>query len=280
MRKLLFALAGIVVLFVAYTLVVFGLGEKHRAPAPGGVAEAAEPRLPKQQWSFSGGLRGTFFGTYDRAAAQRGLQVYNDVCSRCHALNQLHYGDLGPAGPGGGLGYSEDEVKAIAAQKQVTDGPNDQGEMFQRPGRPSDRFVAPFPNEQAARAALNGALPPDLSLIVNAREGGPNYVYGILTGYTDPPEGFKLQEGMNYNKYFPGHQIAMPKPLSEGQIAYADGTANTLEQEAHDVVTFLTWAANPEMVQRKQIGVRAVLFLLLMTGLTYAVKRKVWADAH
>jgi ubiquinol-cytochrome c reductase cytochrome c1 subunit len=231
-------------------------------------AQEAEPP-PNEHWSFDGP-----FGAFDLAAAQRGFQIYSEVCSNCHSMRLMFYRNLS------GIGLSEAQIKAIAAAVQVPTGLNDQGEQVQGPGLPSSHFRSPFPNDIAARAANNGALPPDLSLIVNAREGGPNYVYGILTGYTDPPEGFKLQEGMNYNKYFPGHQIAMPKPLSEGQIAYADGTANTLEQEAHDVVTFLTWAANPEMVQRKQIGVRAVLFLLLMTGLTYAVKRKVWADAH
>jgi ubiquinol-cytochrome c reductase cytochrome c1 subunit len=135
-------------------------------------------------------------------------------------------------------------------------------------------------NEAADRAAHNGALPPDLSLIVNAREGGANYVYGILTGYSDPPADMKMMDGMNYNKYFPGHQIAMPQPLHDGQVTYADGTNASIDQMAHDVVTFLTWAANPEMVERKQMGVRWVLFFVLMTGLTYAVKRKVWSDVH
>jgi ubiquinol-cytochrome c reductase cytochrome c1 subunit len=141
-------------------------------------------------------------------------------------------------------------------------------------------FRAPFANEQAARAAMNGALPPDLSVIVNAREGHANYVYAILTGFRDAPPGFKMMGGMNYNEYFPGHQIAMPQPLHDGQVTFADGAPNRIEDEAHDVVTFLYWAANPEAIQRKQIGVRVVLFLIFMTGVTYAVKRKVWADVH
>ena len=231
-------------------------------------AQEAEPP-PKEDWSFNGP-----FGAFDLAAAQRGFQIYSEVCSNCHSMKLMYYRNLT------GIGLTEAQVKAIAAAVQVPAGLNDQGEPVQGPGLPSSHFRSPFPNDIAARAANNGALPPDLSLIVNAREGGADYVYGILTGYADAPEGFNLQQGMNYNKYFPGHQIAMPKPLSEGQVTYADGTPNTLEQEAHDVVTFLTWAANPEMVQRKQIGVRAVLFLLLMTGLTYAVKRKVWAELH
>jgi ubiquinol-cytochrome c reductase cytochrome c1 subunit len=231
-------------------------------------AQEAEPP-PGEHWSFGGP-----FGAFDLAAAQRGFQVYSEVCANCHSMKLMSYRNLG------GIGLTPEQIKAVAASVQVPSGLNDQGEPVQGPGLPSSRFRSPFANDLAARAANNGALPPDLTLIVNAREGGADYIYGILTGYTDAPEGFTLQEGMNYNKYFPGHQIAMPKPLSEGQITYADGTSNTLEQEAHDVVTFLAWAANPEMVQRKQIGVRAVLFLLLMTGLTYAVKRKVWAQVH
>jgi ubiquinol-cytochrome c reductase cytochrome c1 subunit len=238
-------------------------------------AGEAEPALPKVTWSFDGP-----FGTFDRGSAQRGFQIYEEVCSRCHSLNLLHYGDLGPSGPGGGIGYSADDVKAIASTKQVTDGPNDQGEMFQRPGRASDKFVAPFPNEQAARAALNGALPPDLSLITKALEGGPNQVYGILAGYRDPPAGFKLGDGMYYNLHFSGHQIAMPPPLAGNDVTYADGTKPTLEQEAQDVVTFLAWAAEPTMEERKYTGTKVLIFLVFMTGLLFGAKRKIWADVH
>jgi ubiquinol-cytochrome c reductase cytochrome c1 subunit len=163
---------------------------------------------------------------------------------------------------------------------QVTDGPNDNGEMFERPGRPSDRFKPPFPNDNAARAANNGALPPDLSLIVKARQGGADYIYGVLTGYADPPPDVKLTEGMYYNKYFPGHQIAMPQPLTDDRVTYADGTKATLSQEAHDVVTFLAWAAEPELETRKQLGVKVLLFLIVLSGLLFAVKRKVWKDVH
>ena len=159
-------------------------------------------------------------------------------------------------------------------------GLDDQGNPKEGPATPASQFKSPFANEKAARSANNGALPPDLSLIVNAREGGPNYVYGILTGFAEAPSGFKMQDGMYYNKMFPGHQIGMPQPLQDGTVEYTDGTPNTLPQEAHDVVTFLSWAANPETVERKQIGVRVILFLVFMTGLTYAVKRKVWSDVH
>ena len=232
-------------------------------------ARAEETALPQKHWSFQG-----IFGTYDRAAVQRGFQVYKEICSACHSMNLVHYRDLQA------VGFSEDQVKQIAASVQVTDGPNDAGEMFERPGKPSDPFKAPFPNDNAARAANNGALPPDLSLMSKARQGGPDYTYGIMTGFGEPPAGVTIAQGMNYNKYFPGHQIAMPPPLQDGRVTYADGTPATVEQMAHDVVTFLTWAANPEMVERKQIGWRWVLFFLIMTGLTYAVKRKVWADVH
>jgi ubiquinol-cytochrome c reductase cytochrome c1 subunit len=232
-------------------------------------ALAQDAEAPKQHWSFDGP-----FGTYDRAAAQRGLEVYEEVCSRCHALKLLYYRDLT------GIGYTEDEVKAIASTKQVEDGPNDQGEMFKRPGRPSDRFVAPFPNEQAARAALNGALPPDLSLITKAREGGADYVAAALTGYKDVPPGVKLADGMSYNEYFPGHQIAMPPPLAGEDVQYADGTKPTVEQEAKDVATFLAWAAEPTLEERHRTGAKVLIFLLAMTGVLYAAKRQVWADVH
>jgi ubiquinol-cytochrome c reductase cytochrome c1 subunit len=223
--------------------------------------------LPREKWSFQG-----LFGTFDLAAAQRGFQVYSNVCSNCHSMEYLHYRDLS------GIGFEPEQIKAIAAAVTVPLGLDDQGNPKQGPATPGSQFKSPFANENAARAANNGAVPPDLSLIVNAREGGPNYIYGILTGFVPPPAGFKVSEGMYYNKTFPGHQIHMPPPLQDGTVEYTDGTHNTLPQEAHDVVTFLAWAANPELVERKQIGVRVILFLVFMTGLTYAVKRRVWSD--
>ncbi len=237
------------------------------AVVPAGAQE--ETPLPKQSWSFDGP-----FGTYDRAAAQRGFQVYEEVCSHCHSMNLLHYRDLE------GIGYSEDEIKAIAAAQQVTDGPNDQGEMYQRPGRPSDAFVPPFANPEAARAALNGALPPDLSLIIKAREGGPDYVDGLLQGYKNPPAGMKMADNMQYNEYFTGHQIAMPPPLAGDDVKFADGTKATLTQEAHDVATFLTWASEPTMEERKFTGAKVLIFLLVMTGVLYGAKRQIWAAVH
>jgi ubiquinol-cytochrome c reductase cytochrome c1 subunit len=229
-------------------------------------AQEEAPPPPHQEWSFYG-----VFGTYDRAALQRGFQVYKEVCATCHLVRHLYYRDLEE------LGYSEDQVKGIAAQVQVTDGPNDQGEMFQRPGRPSDPIARPFANDQAARAANNGALPPDLSLITKAREDGPNYVYAILTGFKDPPQGFKLTEGTYYDEYFPGHQIKMPPPLSAVQVKYADGTPATVPQMAHDVVSFLEWAAEPTLEQRHRMGLKVMLFLIIATGVFYAAKRKIWS---
>ena len=225
---------------------------------------------PDTDFSFDG-----LFGTFDRASAQRGFQVYKEVCSNCHSMRQLFYRNLRE------LGLSDAEVRAIAATVQVADGPNDEGQMFERPGRPSDRFRSPFTNEKAARAANNGAYPPDLSVITKAREGGADYIHALLTGYSDPPEDVQLMDGMNYNKYFAGRQIAMAPPLAgEGQVEYKDGTTATVEQMSKDVTTFLAWAAEPELETRKQMGVRIVLFLTILGGLTYAVKRRVWSDVH
>ncbi|HWK44128.1 MAG TPA: cytochrome c1 [Stellaceae bacterium] len=233
------------------------------------VKAAEEVEIPKQAWSFSG-----MFGTYDRASLQRGYQVYKEVCSNCHGLFQLSYRNLAD------LGFSPDEVKALAAEAQVTDGPNDEGQMFQRAGRPSDKIARPFPNEQAARAANNGAYPPDLSLITKAREDGPDYVFGVLTGYKDAPADVKIPAGMYYNTGFPGHQIAMPQPLQDGQVTFADGSPNKLADEARNVVTFLQWAAEPELEARKRMGIHVLLFLVVAAGLLYAAKRKIWAEIH
>ena len=241
-------------------------------------AHAAEgPSIPSQKWSFSGPL-----GTYDRASLQRGFQVYKEVCASCHSMNLVHYRDLGPPGIGGlgGLGFNADEVKALAAEIEVTDGPNDAGEMFQRPGKPADHFKAPFANANAARASNNGALPPDLSLMAKARAGGPDYIYAVLTGYADAPADVKLMEGMNYNTAFPGHQIAMPQPLNPDQVTYADGTKATVEQMAHDVASFLNWTSEPELEARKRLGVKVVIFLVILSALLFIAKRKIWRDVH
>lgn len=237
------------------------------AVAPAQAAGKADP--PTQDWSFSG-----IFGTFDRGELQRGFQVYNEVCAGCHSLNYIAFRNLGD------LGFNGDEIKAIAAEYEVTDGPNDEGEMFTRAALAADRMPAPFANDNAARASNNGALPPDLSLMVEARAGGANYLYALLTGYTDAPSGVAVAEGMQYNDYFPGHQIAMPSPLSDDGVEYADGTKATVAQQARDVTAFLAWATEPNMEQRKRMGVMVILFLLVMTGLFYASKRKIWADVH
>jgi len=236
--------------------------------ASGPVLAAGEAlQYPNARFSFS-----TLFGTIDRASAQRGFQVYKEVCSACHAMRQLSYRNLLE------LGLTEAQVREIAATFQVTDGPNDEGQMFERPGRVADRFRRPFPNEQAARAANNGAYPPDLSVITKARNDGANYLHALLTGYEDPPPGVTLMDGLHYNKWFAGGQIAMPNVLNEDQVEFADGTKATVDQMSRDVTTFLAWAAEPEMEVRRAMGVKVLIFLAILGGLVYAVKRKVWAD--
>ncbi|WP_027285206.1 cytochrome c1 [Rubritepida flocculans] len=231
------------------------------------LAAGSAPTPPDARFGFAG-----LFGTFDRGALQRGFQVYKEVCAACHAMRQLSYRNLLE------IGLSEAQVREIAAQFQVTDGPNDEGQMFERPARLSDRFRRPFPNEQAARAANNGAYPPDLSVIVKARPDGANYIAALLTGYVDPPPGVEVMEGMHYNAWFPGHQIAMPNILNPDGVEYADGTPATVEQQARDVTTFLAWAAEPELEQRRRMGVQVLIFLAILGGLVYATKRKVWAD--
>jgi len=233
-------------------------------------ASSNTSKLPKQDWSFSG-----LFGTYDRASAKRGFQVYTEVCSGCHSMDLLSYRHLA------GINFSEEEIKAIATDVEITDGPNDDGDMFERPGLPSDRFVSPYENAKAAAASNNGKMPPDLSLMTKARIGGPDYLYALLTGYTDePPEGIEIPEGGNYNKYYPGNIIAMAQPLSEDAVEYPNGVKATEKQLARDVTTFLAWAAEPEMEERKMLGVKVLIFLLVLTGMLYAVKRKIWEDHH
>jgi cytochrome c1 len=237
-------------------------------------AEAANqpPEIAAQSWTFSGP-----FGTYDNAQLQRGFQIYKEVCSNCHSMRLLSYRNLGePGGPE----FPPKAVETIASQVQVSDGPNEKGEMFQRPGRPSDHFRSPFANEQQARNANNGALPPDLSVIAKAREGGPDYIYALLTGYAEPPAGFTVAQGMHYNKAFPGHQIAMPPPLSDGAVKYTDGTKGTLDNYARDVSAFLMWAAEPKLEERHKVGARVLIFLAVFAVIMYLAKRTVWARLH
>jgi len=238
------------------------------AAGPSGQA-AGEAQHPHDAgFSFA-----SLFGTFDRAAAQRGFQVYKEVCSNCHSMRLLSYRNLLE------LGLSEAEVRAIAATVTVTDGPNDEGAMFERPARLSDRFRRPFANDAAARTANNGALPPDLSVIVKARHDGANYIHSLLTGYgQEPPAGVAMGDGMNYNPYFPGGQIAMGQVLNDDQIEYTDGTNASADQMARDVVTFLAWASEPETEARRRMGIRVLVFLAIAGLLAYGVKRKIWAE--
>ena len=238
-------------------------------------AESSGPKLPKLHWHFDGP-----FGTYDRASAQRGWQVYKEVCAACHSMNLMSYRNLME------LGLTENQVKGIASEIQVPD-LSDDGQPIERPARLSDRFKKPFPNDLAAAAANGGKAPPDLSVMIKARADGANYVYALMTGYVPfdklTPEQKKaagVSKDDNYNTYFPGHRIAMPPPLGDDKVQYADGTKATLDQEARDVTEFLAWASEPHMEDRKKTGVRVVLFLLVLAGFMYAVKRQVWSDKH
>ncbi len=252
----------------ATAVLVLALAAGAGVSASLGAATEAAPKA--QSWSFQG-----LFGTFDRAALQRGFQVYKEVCSGCHSMKQLSYRHLAD------LGYTEDQVKAIAATVEVQDGPNDNGEMFTRNGKPSDRFKSPFPNEEAARAANNGAFPPDLSVITKARPHGADYLYALLTGYKEePPKGVTMPEGMFYNTAFGGNQIAMVPPLAADAVQYQDGTKATVPQMAKDVTTFLAWASEPEMEDRKALGRSVIIFLIALTALLYALKRKIWSDLH
>lgn len=238
--------------------------------AAGPSLAAGDSKAPESPgFSFQGP-----FGTFDRGELQRGFQVYQEVCAACHGVKYLAFRNL-PR-----IGFSEEQAKAIAAHYEVTDGPDAEGEMFERQARLSDYMPSPFANDNAARSANNGALPPDLSLMVKARTGGEDYLYSLLTGYEDPPADVELPDGMSYNAYFAGHQIAMPPPLVEDGVEYADGKAASIDQMARDVTTFLTWVAEPDLETRKGMGIKVMIFLILLTALLYMVKRKVWHDVH
>ena len=234
---------------------------------PSQSAEMIDPI--KVDWSFKG-----LTGTFDRASLQRGFQVYKEVCASCHSMQYLSYRNLGESG---GPEFSEQEVKAIAASFEIEDGPDSQGEMFTRPGRPSDKFKNPYPNVQAATAANGGAYPPDMSVLVKARKGGANYIYSVLVGYEDPPLGVNLDDGVYYNKYMAGNKIKMPNNLMDGLVEYSDGTESTVDQMAKDVTTFLAWAAEPELEERHRTGVKVMIYLILLTILVYLSMRKIWS---
>lgn len=249
--------------------------------APAVAEDYSKPLPPKEmEWSFNG-----VTGTYDKQTLQRGFQVYKEVCSACHSLNMVSFADLAqPGGPG----FTQAQAKVIAAGYKIPAEPNDKGEIFDangnrltRPGVLADHFPPPFPNEQAARAANGGALPPDLSLIIKARDGGPNYVYSIITGFGHkPPPGFKVQDGKYYNPYFAGRNISMPPPLMQGSVTFSDGTPATIANEAKAIVTFLSWASEPKLEQRHRLGFEVMAFLLLLSGLLFLSYRALWKDKH
>lgn len=235
--------------------------------ATAGLAAGDGAQIKHKDWSFAGP-----FGTFDQAAMQRGFQSYQEVCSGCHSLKLVAFRNLAD------LGYNEAEIKAIAAQYDIVDGPDDDGEMFTRPGRPSDRFPSPYANEAAARASNNGALPPDLSLIVKARANGANYLYSLLSSYEEAPAGMAVPDGMHYNKAYGGNLIAMPQPLYGDDVTFADGADSSVEGISSDLVHFLAWASEPSMEKRKRTGVAVMLFLLVLVGVSYRAMRYIWAD--
>ena len=264
------------------------------AQEQGGGAPAEFPLMkpPLMKWSFAG-----FFGKYDTAQLQRGFQIYKEVCSTCHSMNLVAFRNLEDEG---GPQFTDDQVKALAATYQINDGPNDAGDMFQRPGKPYDQLPAPFANTEAAAAANGGAAPPDLSVIAKARgvkrgvlwatldfftgyqEGGPDYIHALLTGFQDPPPGVKVPDGTYYNPYFRAAiSLHMPPPLSKDQVTYTDGTPQTVDQYASDVAAFLMWTAEPHLSERKRIGFMTVVFLFVFGGLMYLSKKRVWSGvAH
>ena len=232
-------------------------------------AEETNTDYAKTNWSFKG-----IFGTFDRASLQRGYQVYQEVCSGCHSVQHLSYRNLSEKG---GPEFSIEEAKAIASQFEVEDGPNSDGEMFNRPGRLSDKFVKPYPNVQASTAANGGAYPPDMSVLAKARAGGADYIYSLLLGYEEAPAGFELDDGVYYNKYMPGNKIKMSTPLSDGLVEYSDGTQSTTTQMAKDITTFLVWAAEPHLESQHRMGFKAIIYLIILFILVYMSKQKVWS---
>ena len=279
-------------IFSGVTALVIGLLFAPSAFAAGG---GSYPQIQRQEWSFAG-----FFGKYDKAQLQRGFGVYNEVCAACHGLKYLSYRNLMQKG---GPEFSKAQALAIAKEATVIDGVDGNGDPLERPGKLSDNFVSPFANEAAARTANNGAYPPDLSLMAKARtyhrnvpwytepyywfydmattyeEKGIDYIYALLTGYKTAPRGMTVGDGMYYNEYFPGHQIAMASPLTADAVEYADGTPTTLEQHAKDVTAFMAWASEPHLNARKDLGKRVMLYLVLLVILMYLAKRRVWSRA-
>ena len=232
-------------------------------------SEETNKNYVKTNWSFKG-----IFGVFDRASLQRGYQVYQEVCSGCHSAQHLSYRNLSEKG---GPEFSVEEAKAIAAQFEVEDGPNSDGEMFMRPGRLSDKFVKPYPNVEASTAANGGAYPPDMSVLAKARKGGADYIYSLLLGYEEPPAGFEIEEGVYYNKYMSGNKIKMTAPLSDGLVEYSDGTQSTTAQMAKDITTFLVWTAEPHLESQHRMGFKVIIYLIILLTLVYMSKQKVWS---
>lgn len=260
---------------------------------PARAAEGAE-KPPRLEWSFAGP-----FGRFDQGQLQRGFKVYREVCSACHSLHRVAFRSLADHG---GPGFTEGQVKALAAEYTVMDVPNDKGEVLERKGRPADYFPLVYPNDQAAAVANNGAVPPDMSLLAKARgakSGFPRFVFDIFTQYQEqgpdyihaliaegylkdgekPPEGVSVPPNAHYNKIF-GGPIGMAKPLSDGQVEYTDGAPQTVDQYTRDVAAFLAWAADPSLEKRKQTGMVVIIFLIVLAGLLYYTKKKIWVDAH
>jgi len=251
-------------LFVKIFLIIFIIGTSNLA-----YSEESKVKFLKNNWSFDG-----IFGTFDRASLQRGYQVYQEVCAGCHSAQHLSYRNLSEKG---GPEFLPEEVKAIAAQFEVTDGPNEDGEMFTRRGRLSDKFVKPFPNAKAAAAANGGAYPPDMSVLAKARKGGADYIYSLLMGYEEAPAGYELDDGVYYNKYMPGNKIKMAEPISDGVVEYIDGTETTKAQISKDVTTFLVWAADPHLEARHKMGFKVFFYLIILLTMVYLSKQKVWS---
>ncbi len=266
-------------LAVVVTLPRLALAQEHDTPTP-----------PRLHWSFAGP-----WGKFDRAQLQRGFKIYREVCANCHSLSMIAFRNL--ADPGGPE-FSVAQAQSVAAEYKIKDGPNDQGEMFERPGRLADYFPAPFPNEQTARAANNGSLPPDMSVLAKARtyergfpwfvidiftqyqEQGPDYIAALLKGYQPKPADMQLPPGMMYNEYFPGHGIGMPPPISDGQVTFDDGVPATLDQYSRDIAAFLMWTAEPRLEDRKRIGLQVMVFLIIFAGLLYFTKKRVWREVE
>jgi cytochrome c1 len=274
MQRIIIALA----LGALFAPAVPAIAQEHDTPAP-----------PKLTWSFAGP-----FGKYDEGQLQRGFKIYKEVCSACHSIQMLAFRNLAETG---GPGFSEAQAAAVAAEYKIKD-LDDKGEPVERAGRVADAFPSPFANELAAKAANGGVAPPDMSTLAKARtyergfpwfvfdiftqyqEQGPDYIAALLKGYEEPPKGFQLPQGGNYNKYFPGHNIAMPPVLQANQVTYDDGAPQTMDQYSKDIAAFLMWVAEPHLVQRKRIGFQVMVFLIVLAGLMYFTKKKVWSAAH